>query len=777
MIKNIFTTTTLKVAPDKIRYDEIGKQGYFVEYEIPYSEKRRWDYLHNWYLSTSKYPYFLNPSARRLYVKYPSQANAVNLKYNSQVWTPSPMDIKDPELFHALIKLLVSNFFHQRDIFVSNNDFYLLVYVTLKGNAKVLRINLKQQWKENEHFEFSLQAGATTLPRSKDIKTEDIKKKQINMHGANYLIDSKDGLPVLRRLTPYKVTHKLAQNGIYYKPKNRTINGKLLRTHIRYLDINSDYQIKDEDKKRKPLQRCKIYHMYQFATDLVAYFNQIGIPFYLKPLEYERVVSKKPKKKQGPQIDMSQKTVVLLDDRIRPTIRPDLEPDDFSAETTQRVAEIINSEDWAPQVIVKTKTDLKSDDFVLRLQDNNDPLDFERKFELDDEGNPRLDGDDNQIISYQGPLYGHDDPYKLYQKKYNRSVAQSLSVVLDKDDDDNEEDRPDGDESQSMSYKLPNAGKLKHKVLNSLYQLHLKDIVRNPRNVISRLGAIERMRDNIFLHAEGMVYLDGDDLVFTATTNEDCRTMIQEKTGWDLIDDIIEPALDRESFNRKKNVLKDCRFIVNRDYVWQIDDSPERVLVDIPEIEQRHKARSNQYPKDVFRPTFSETELKIFKTEKDTNHQKAIEHLQAFDRFLDGITENHLSYNDFSRRGKEVRKLLGIGNLSKFEKYLELRDINVPSVRKDGMITGYTGISYVRNTRQYYVGSKDGFPQNLRQEKAFIFRKIIVHRPISPPVTDNELFEQLKVNLFPLLDVFFIRYKQYTVYPFPFKLIEMRKDI
>jgi hypothetical protein len=779
-----------------MRLDEVAKQGYFAEYEIPFSEKRRWDYLHNWYLSESRHPYFMNTGARKLYVKYPSQAEVVTLNYDNQVWAPSPMNIEDPNLFHALIKLLMSDFFHQRDIFVSNNDFYLLVYVTSKGNAKVLKINLAQQWRENEFFEFALLDSATTLVRAKDIKRG-------NMHGAHYLIDSKDGLPVLRRLTPSKVTRQLIKEGLYYKPKNTTFGGKRSRTNIRYLDVRSKFQV--EGREFDPIQRCRIYHVWQFATDLVAYLNQVGIPFYLKPLEYERVhqisVGKFGKKQQ---VDISQKTIVVLDDRIRPTIQPDLELPEFSATVTQIVTNIINDEDWTPNLIVKTKADLKPGDLVLRLQDNDAP-DFERDLEFDDEGNPKLDDEGNPIVVYQGPLYGHDDPYKLFQKMYGNAITQSLNInALSEDEEEEDDEIEDEDESltdsnedlltdshtqaQHMGYKLPPKTKtFKIKILNSLYQLHLKDIVRNPENAMDRLGLLEKMRDNIFLYSEGMVYLDGDNLVFRSTIGDESDgvvQIIQERTGWDLDDDIIWSAYERKKYQpaeeieerEKKNILKNGRFIVNRDYIWQIDDSSERVLPNIPEIQQRRKARETQYPKDIFRPTFSEAELKIFAKNTDPNTTLARERLQSFNEFLDGLVENHLSYNDLHDKRADFYDKLDIRNSIPFEKYLNLREIDVPSPRKSDVIPGYMGISYIRETGQYYVGSKDSFPQSHQQDKGFVFRKVVVHRPKNPP-TPDELFQQLQVNLFPLLEVNFIRYKQYTVYPFPFKLIEIWKSI
>jgi hypothetical protein len=72
------------------------------------------------------------------------------------------------------------------------------------------------------------------------------------------------------------------------------------------------------------------------------------------------------------------------------------------------------------------------------------------------------------------------------------------------------------------------------------------------------------------------------------------------------------------------------------------------------------------------------------------------------------------------------------------------------------------------------VGDKQAMNENYRQDKGFVLRRVVVHqsKPDLPPLED-----QLRDRLFPLLEVNFVRYKRYTVYPFPFSLIRMWKDV
>ena len=56
------------------------------------------------------------------------------------------------------------------------------------------------------------------------------------------------------------------------------------------------------------------------------------------------------------------------------------------------------------------------------------------------------------------------------------------------------------------------------------------------------------------------------------------------------------------------------------------------------------------------------------------------------------------------------------------------------------------------------------------QERGHALRRIMVHQGNREP---DKLHDQLAQSFFPLLEVNFIRYRNYTVVPFPFRMIEM----
>jgi hypothetical protein len=113
--------------------------------------------------------------------------------------------------------------------------------------------------------------------------------------------------------------------------------------------------------------------------------------------------------------------------------------------------------------------------------------------------------------------------------------------------------------------------------------------------------------------------------------------------------------------------------------------------------------------------------------------------------------------------------LLGIPNARKFREYLkEYVDLPLESIREGYLFPVYQGVWYDPDTNYYVAGVKDTNPE--KQERSHALRRIIVHQGAQEP---DKLYNQLAQSFFPLLEVNFIRYRNFTVVPFPFRLIEM----
>lgn len=757
MPQTTLTTTILTVVPQAIDWDSIRQQGVFIEYEIPSSETRKWHYLHNWYLRQSRYPYYLHSRARRLYVLYPDAQTVQALTYDKQQWHPKPMLLQEPNQFPQLVKLLLSAFFTQRNVLVSNNDFYLLVTHTTGGLARVLELDFVHQWRDRQLYDFAVRDSATTLHPLRRSADSDAAL----MSNAYYTIDRRDGLTVLRRLRPDAVARKLA-DGVYINPRSRNY-----RTHIPLFDARSE----------DTLRRCRSYYLHWFLSTLTVYFHEIGLPFHLKELPFQKV-SKSSATFTQPQLSLQGTPVALVDDRLRPQVFPQAEPLHFADQLAQRLREVIADHAWTPALIVTDKTALRPNAVVLRLQDN-----CREDFSPSDS----TSGDDAV-----GVLAGYSDPYQQFQREFGGTISQSLNINSNTrsqspaaaDEEDEEDDAPaeadagtlkQQSAAEYLSYGLPpNTKQFKIQVLNSLNQLGLKLMVRAPSDACRRFPILERLHDTIFLYQNALVYRDGDALIFMQTlSNDTAARVIQERTGWDIIRDILLPAQQRTAYQKGADsspelnkLLEQGRFMVSPRAVWQIEDCDERVLYDIPEIRQRLRVRANEHPKHVFYPQYTPEELAIF--DRPT--------LDALTTFLDtSVQETSLSYDQLRQyRKKGLYACLGIVNSSKLQRYLRTKQIFVASVKGADVVPAYTGISYLPDTQQYYVGDKDGMDESHQQERGFVLRRIVVHQSRTEQVA---LAEQLMSSFFPLLEVNFIRYQRYTVYPFPFKLIEMWNEL
>lgn len=748
------TTSVLVIDPQAIEWDKVERSGHFVAYEIPYAEKRKWDYLQNWYLGQSRYPYYMNTGARMLYVKYPQAEAAPPLTYNEQTWQPKEMRIKAKDQFHALVKLLVSDYFNRREMLVSNNDFYLPVYATRQEHLKVLDIGIQERRTNGDLSEFVISDHARTILKAQDVKPGE-------MHQAYYFMDSKDGFAVVRRLNPHGITKRHIEQGVYFFPPKVQF-----RTRMSHLHAGSEEQLK----------RCRVYPLWYFIDGLLAYLNEVGLPFTLRQSPYWQVSDLSPQKSLRPRIDMRGMTVSVVDDRLRPAVQPALEPVDFLSKLTNRMQELVTAQGWTPTLVPTTKTKLKAGDLVLRLQDNISK-DFFNPPDV------QADEKEQKVKPTSGLLRAYSDPYKTFQLEHADTISQSLSVntkTSDDEDDEGDEETEGQDEDAPqteqdyMSYKLPTKTQLEVRLLNSLYQLYLKYVITHPDNAVARFPVLKLMRDNIFLYADSLVYLQDGSLRFMPTTNNPAaEILIQELTGWNLLDDVLGPAMDyqyryntRFSEEEKRGfILKNSRFTISHDYVWQIETSPERVLPNVPEIRQRLWTIEEVRSKEDFMPTYSEAELAVFDVDK----------LRAFEDFLRHDVPEPISFKNLtSKKYRGFYSLLGITTSTKFKRYLEAKGLAFKSPKGGDVIPAYIGISYIPETQQYHVGDIGSMDESYRQAKGFTLRRVEVHRSKS----NLPLFEQLTTNLFPLLAVEFVRYKRYTVYPFPFNLIEVwRKTV
>ena len=317
----------------------------------------------------------------------------------------------------------------------------------------------------------------------------------------------------------------------------------------------------------------------------------------------------------------------------------------------------------------------------------------------------------------------------------------------------------------------------------------------HPQNALALLpeGQLSIITNKLFVFSESLMYFDGTNLTFIPVSGNSSQALkiIKDITNKDLKSDVLKPAMewynkyqfseeDLENEDKITQTLKKGKFIITKDYVWQIVDSSERLLYPDKEIETRLENLEKERPIKDFYPKFPVTGNEPF------NEQQ----LRAYEKFLkEYVDERYISYDELKgkyghikvkdekgkmvKTGEGIYRVLRISNDTKFKEYLrDFLGLPFESIRSDDVMSVYQGIWYGPHTRQYLVGYKDS--RNVEQEKGFVLREVLVHRG---DTNQDKLFNALRTDFFPMLQVNFVRHKQYTVYPFPFNLIEIWKKI
>ncbi len=763
--QRIARTTVLTVNPAEIDWPKLSQNCHLVCYKMPYKKPKDYLYyprMHNWYKEACEHPCYLHTYGQSLYVKYPAPQVVSILEYEQKPLDYAPVDLQNEDNRHSLVKTLASDYFYKHEAFVSNVDFFLRVSAAEDDFITGLKIRIRQDWHNPNEFYFIDEA--TRLRR---LRPEDIERVQ-NWWGKNYygLFYSGEST-IFKQLKPSQITAEQKRAGIYVIHRNSNTRAKVVYHSIKNLEAH---------------QASRTAILNKFFRNLLGYFGGIGLPFQNKQLQMYSVETIRGTRMNDPQLSFGNKPVSIVDDRIRSRLQA---PDEFTAQFCAVANEAF--EESGVAFIVKSEADLTADDHVLRIQDYAAD-DFKDKTKKDWDT-------ETDVVTEKALLGAWDDPYLIFNRAHAQIVRQSLNINPNTHRK-REKSRSKNGQSPSwtiesyLGYDVPDPEDVKLRLEVCLAQLVLKDAVIHPQNIQDRLPQVEAMADKVFMYNQCLVYYDGADLNFMRVQNnyEAASTLIRQVTGKDLITDVLMPSVKKHTFNPSATDLADTkkiagalkrRFIISRDYIWEINDSDGRVLYEDQIIGSRFRALEDERPGKFFYPKFPSRGDEPFSEAQ----------LRQYETFLaEKVKEAFISYNTLKRRyGKHIRNdrgeileegkgfyaIFGITNDRKFKRYLnQSHGLAFESLKDKTVIPIYQGIWYEPETRQYLVGSKNSY-QN-EQDKGFVLREIVSYDG------DNDadsLFNTLKRDFFPMLEVNFVRHRDYTVYPFPFKLIDVWNEM
>lgn len=346
------------------------------------------------------------------------------------------------------------------------------------------------------------------------------------------------------------------------------------------------------------------------------------------------------------------------------------------------------------------------------------------------------------------------DPYKTFKESIEHTAIAKQGICINENYFD--EDASDSEISKEgyLNYEGLNKDDFERNLSICVTQLYLKNILLN--KIASNLPNNDVLKNHCFCFRNYLLYVESEELkIEKHESTEDLLNKVASKFNNLNIEKLFQ---DIYSYHNPFPTTKDFDFlnhklIFSNSSVIEIIDIPERSFYDEDEIKLRIADRNKQRPK---------TEFKSIINDSISNQ---------FNNFIDEDVENiMISYEELKAKyGKGesgfLKQIFGSKDERPFIKFLNANTcIQVKGLKQDSIFSIYSGVWFDEVLQQYFVGRTHGYQH--KQDKGSQMKKVITH------------FGSFNEHMFfELLNVDFIRYKEMTVNPYPFKLIEIFQTI
>ncbi len=398
----------------------------------------------------------------------------------------------------------------------------------------------------------------------------------------------------------------------------------------------------------------------------------------------------------------------------------------------------------------------------------------------------------------KGIFAGETDPYKDLYREYPTLPKQVLNV--------NGLEAKDLDRDAYLSYPLPEKITFRHKLDTSLMQLALKALVYAKKSVA---GCFPFLPENLIyickqrnvaglaVPFETMMYVEYGHLCFLDLRDPEQRMHAQERclrlgVNWFERSEHMIAKYKRDEKPEDQRALPSYHVIVGPNLFLEIENCKERVLYNYDEIVRRQDEIKTVFPVEMFKllPHYNTVknddhlsleelhQRGLLQTRKEPKTQKEAAslhfyaRLKKYDAYLDEIQLEYplLSFLELTDDERPfiamIRYILEI-QANKHGKYTNHQLIGYYQKRgwfqsdKGKDVHMYQGIWY-DDEHCYMVGATDGM--KYQQPRAHLIRRFDVYQ-------GEEHFDIQP--LLRMLSVQFVRLRQYTVYPYPFHLIDL----
>lgn len=743
--------TTTFVVRQPVDYARLEEHFKLVRYELP--ERLRWsknnnDYgqMHNSLRDQIDFPYKTYKYDRLdgkpkwvVYVLYPHEATIQPITISFLSAAPLPfrqVSFADPEL-HILLKLLQIAYFRgeQAGRFIGQDVCY--IYAKQKREHRFyicLRVDLQGDIRNQE--------GAATQE-----------------------------FKVIGRACPFKRVEKPNQTSRAYFGR-RVKGGKAYFVHFKAGEVSKAvqakepvYEIRTSEGRRTTLNYHDQQHLdesvgkllYDFIGNFTGYLANFGIIGQQKERTFQRFEAPKNQAKLPLE---ALNPIYVYDNRLQ------------RDEPLQAYCEVFES--VLPELQFLPIEDLTEvhNGAVLVVQDCSKE-DFEEEGALQDWADPYLD---------------------LYQR-YSSIPKQSINI--------NTNESATKTATEYLDYPLPQADDkiLQQKLTMALSQLYLKEVILRERSVEQRLplapqGFVFIRKGRYFSQVyETLLAFERDHLRFVDLRDEAGRVQRDEILAhlgidWDTMYDRM---LDK---HRKKGEEEDARDLSRYDVIIgpklfvELENLNERVLYEYDEITKRQRLLHEQFAIDDLKlaARYDEICLKSLLLLSDLqrgglldethlpNNRKEQEsldfyrQLEKYDALLEEIqrTRRTISFDELTQ-GELMERIADIFDIQadekgrydrrRFKSFYQRREM-FPS-DKESDLHMYQGIWYDTD-QAYMVG--EPLSLNQSQPRAHLIRRFDVYVGA----------EQFDIRpLLAAMSVQFVRLNRYTVYPYPFHLLDL----
>lgn len=517
----------------------------------------------------------------------------------------------------------------------------------------------------------------------------------------------------------------------------------------------------------------KGYLLHQFTTAFVERLQTFGIPAEIKQRTWTQYVPPKQAKALPQQLTQ----IYLYDNRQNKTTHP---------MTAYQACLAEHYPDY--QFVVLQTIEEAQRQPVLIIQDTK-PEDYEK----------------------DGVFFGSEDPYKVVYRKYTDTPKQSIIV------NENSQKTSKGTKETYLDYPMITLAEesedeedeetettwaMQFQV--SFYQLYLKHVVINQKPVSEYLpvsGKLKSVMSYIYIRKQTYrrtpyhvaMRVEGDRLKFYDLRDPDQKAVLSEITaqwGYDWLD--IEDTLFQKYHKKREHgeEVRDYDLILMPDRAVELETVDETVIYKYAEIERRLGVRGAKQPVEDLLLLPHYDRLRNRKTmisardleglglldgrkpdgERETASVQFWNRLVEYDRLLEEVQaiQSRITYDEFVGMRRDE-----IGGIFKFPKTAN-GDYNTKQLLeyykviwdiggfKSDDVQMSKGIWYNTTDFAYTVGDVNGFKD--AQDRANLVRRFDVLHGDRSGFKLEEFLEATAVQ--------FIRYRQYTVYPYPFYLIE-----